>query len=30
MTIETDQPVTQDMQNMILRLCDGINTLFVV
>ena len=30
MTIETDQPVTQDMQNMILRLCDGINKLFVV
>ena len=30
MTIETDQPVTPDMQNMILRLCDGINKLFAV
>ena len=30
MTIETDQPVTPDMQNMIRKLCDGINKLFVV
>ncbi len=30
MTIETDQPVTQEMQAMILRLCHGINKLFAV
>jgi L-serine dehydratase len=30
MTIETDQPVTQDMQRMITRLCSGINKLFAV
>lgn len=30
MTIETDQPVTPDMQAMIRRLCDGINKLFAV
>ncbi|NLI53015.1 MAG: L-serine ammonia-lyase, iron-sulfur-dependent, subunit beta [Clostridiales bacterium] len=30
MTIETDQPVTQEMQAMILRLCSGINKLFAV
>ncbi len=30
MTIETDQPVTPDMQAMIRRLCSGINKLFAV
>ena len=30
MTIETDQPVTPDMQAMIVKLCDGINKLFAV
>ena len=30
MTIETDQPVTQEMQAMIRRLCSGINKLFAV
>ncbi len=30
MTIETDQPVTEEMQEMILRLCGGINKLFAV
>ena len=30
MTIETDQPVTREMQDMIRRLCDGIIKLFAV
>ncbi len=30
MTIETDQPVTNDMLKMILKLCNGINKLFAV
>ena len=30
MTIETDQPVTPEMRDMILKLCDGINKLFAV
>ncbi len=30
MTIETDQPVTPEMLEMIKRLCDGINKLFAV
>lgn len=30
MTIETDQPVTQDMLRMITRLCGGINKLFAI
>ncbi len=30
MTIETDQPVTREMQAMILKLCSGIIKLFAV